>query len=132
MKAIVHERYGPPDVLELKNVPEPVPSDDEVLIRVHAASVNGSDREGLSGKPLYARLGGLRRPRHQILGSDIAGRVERVGTNITEFRVGDDVFGETPGYHSGLPSMPARRSGRSLESRPGSHSSMQRRSRKLA
>ncbi len=102
MKAVVYERYGQPDVLRLKEVATPVPTDDEVLIRVHAASVNGSDREGLIGKPLYARLRGLRRPGHPILGSDIAGRVEKVGRNIREFQVGDEVLGEIPGYHGGF------------------------------
>lgn len=102
MKAVVYRRYGPPEVLRLEEVATPVPTDDEVLIRVQAASVNGSDREGLAGKPLYARIRGLRRPRHPILGSDIAGRVERVGRNIREFRPGDEVFGEIPGYHGGF------------------------------
>ncbi len=102
MKAVVYERYGPPEVLLLKEVETPVPSDDEVLIGVHAASVNGSDREGLAGKPLYARLSGLRRPGHPILGSDIAGRVEKVGRHIREFQPGDEVFGEIPGYRGGF------------------------------
>lgn len=102
MKAIVYERYGPPDVLRLTEVATPVPTDDEVLIRVLAASVNGSDREGLIGKPLYARMRGFRRPGNPILGSDIAGRVEQVGRNIRDFRVGDEVFGEIPGYHGGF------------------------------
>lgn len=73
-----------------------------MLIRIHAVSLNGSDREGLIGRPLYARLGGLLRPGHRILGSDIAGRVESVGKNHTEFKPGDEVFGEIPGYHGGL------------------------------
>jgi NADPH:quinone reductase-like Zn-dependent oxidoreductase len=102
MKAVVYTEYGPPDVLQLKEVTKPAPTDDEVLIRVLAVSVNGSDREGLIGKPLYARIRGLRKPRHPILGSDIAGRVERVGRNIREFQAGDEVFGEIPGYHGGF------------------------------
>lgn len=102
MKAIVYEKYGPPDVLELREVEKPAPKDNEVLIKVHAVSINGSDREGLVGKPLYARLGGLRRPSHQILGSDIAGRVEVAGRNVKEFQPGDEVFGELPGYHGGF------------------------------
>jgi NADPH:quinone reductase-like Zn-dependent oxidoreductase len=102
MKAIVYTEYGSPDVLQLREVAKPVPASDEVLVRIEAASINGSDREGLIGKPLYARIGGLRRPRHQILGSDIAGRVEAVGSNIHEFRRGDEVFGEIPGYHGGF------------------------------
>ena len=102
MKAVVYAKYGPPEVLQLKDVATPVPSDDEVLIRVHAVSVNGSDREGLAGKPLYARIRGLRKPGHPILGSDIAGRVEKAGRNVREFRPGDEVFGEIPGYHGGF------------------------------
>lgn len=80
----------------------PTPEDDEALIKIHAVSVNGSDRERLAGQPLYVRLGGLRRPGYPILGSDIAGRVERVGSHITEFQPGDEVFGEIPGYHGGF------------------------------
>jgi NADPH:quinone reductase-like Zn-dependent oxidoreductase len=102
MKAIVYTQYGPPEVLQLKEVAKPTPTDDELLIRIQAVSVNGSDRENLIGKPLYVRLGGLRKPRHPILGSDIAGRVERVGRNIREFQVGDELFGEIPGYHGGF------------------------------
>jgi NADPH:quinone reductase-like Zn-dependent oxidoreductase len=102
MKAIVYTQYGLPDVLQLKEVAKPVPTDDEVLIRVQAVSINGSDRENLIGRPLYTRLAGLRKPSHQILGSDIAGRVEGVGRNIREFQVGDELFGEIPGYHGGF------------------------------
>jgi NADPH:quinone reductase-like Zn-dependent oxidoreductase len=102
MKAIVYKEYGSPDVLQLKEIEKPVPTDDEILIKVYAVSINGSDREGLIGKPLYARLGGLRRPGHPILGSDIAGRVETAGRNIREFQSGDEVFGELPGYHGGF------------------------------
>src|SRR5215212_8791228 len=94
MKAIVYTKYGPPEVLQLKEVTKPTPKDDEVLIKVHAASVNRSDWEGLRGKPLYARIGGLLKPRHQILGSDIAGRVEMAGRNIRRFQPGDEVFGD--------------------------------------
>jgi NADPH:quinone reductase-like Zn-dependent oxidoreductase len=102
MKAVVNEKYGSPDVLQIKEVANPIPTDDEVLIKVHAVSVNGSDREGLIGKPLYARMGGLRKPGYPVLGSDIAGRVEAAGRNITQFRPGDAVFGEIPGYHGGF------------------------------
>src|SRR5215208_5637367 len=94
MKAIVYTRYGPPEVLQLKEVAKPTPKDDEVLIKVQAVSVNRSDWEGLRGKPLYARLGGLLRPRQQRLGSDIAGRVEMAGRNIRRFQPGDEVFGD--------------------------------------
>src|SRR5215212_8079588 len=94
MKAIVYTRYGPPEVLQLKEIAKPTPKDDEVLIKVQAVSVNRSDWEGLRGKPLYARIGGLLRPRHQILGSDIAGRVEMAGRNISRYQPGDEVFGD--------------------------------------
>ncbi|HLO27941.1 MAG TPA: NAD(P)-dependent alcohol dehydrogenase [Anaerolineales bacterium] len=102
MKAIVHHEYGPADVLKLEEVPTPTPTADEVLIKVQAASINGSDWEGLRGKPLYARLDGLRKPRNKILGSDIAGRVEVAGRNIRQFQAGDEVFGEMPSYRGGF------------------------------
>jgi NADPH:quinone reductase-like Zn-dependent oxidoreductase len=102
MKAIVYTEYGSPDVLQLKEVAKPLPADDEVLIKVRAVSVNRSDWEGLIGKPLYARMGGLRKPGSQILGSDIAGTVEMTGKNITDFHPGDEVFGETMSYHDGF------------------------------
>lgn len=100
MKAIVYARYGPPEVLEMREVKTPVPGDRDVVIRVKAASVNRSDWEGLVGKPLYARIGGLRRPRRPILGSDVAGQVVEVGTAVESFRPGDEVFGDVM-YHGG-------------------------------
>lgn len=100
MKAFVYEKYGTPDVLHLAEVEKPIPTDEQILIKIQAVSINGSDREGLIGKPLYARMGGL--PNNNILGSDIAGRIESVGKNNTEFQVGDEVFGEIPGYHGGF------------------------------
>jgi len=102
MKAIVYTEYGSPDVLQLKEVAKPVPTDDEILIKVQAASVNRSDWEGLTGKPLYARLGGLRKPSSPILGSDVAGRVEMAGRNHNQFQPGDEVFGEMGNYHGGF------------------------------
>lgn len=102
MKAFVYTRYGSPNVLQLKEIAKPVPSDDQLLIKIHAISINGSDRESLIGKPGYVRMSGLLRPRQQILGSDIAGVVEAVGKNNTEFQPGDEVFGEIPGYHGGF------------------------------
>lgn len=102
MQAIVYERYGPPKVLHLAEVKKPVPAADEILVKIHAVSINGSDREGLIGKPLYARFGGLFKPGSPILGSDIAGVVESVGKNITGFKPGDEVFGEIPLYHGGF------------------------------
>jgi NADPH:quinone reductase-like Zn-dependent oxidoreductase len=102
MRAIVYTEYGSPDVLQLKEVEKPLPKDDEFLIKVHAVSVNRSDWEGLIGKPLYARIGGLRKPSRPILGSDVAGRVEMVGKNNTQFQIGDEVFGEMDDYHGGF------------------------------
>ena len=102
MKAIVYEKYGSPDVLQLKEIAKPVPTDDELLIKIHAVSINGSDREGLIGRPGYVRMSGLLKPSRPILGSDIAGVVEAVGANNTEFQPGDDVYGEIPGYHGGF------------------------------
>jgi NADPH:quinone reductase-like Zn-dependent oxidoreductase len=102
VKAVVYTEYGPPDVLQLKEVAKPTPADDEVLIKVQAVSVNRSDWEGLRGKPLYARIGGLLKPRHQILGSDIAGRVEMAGRNIRRFQPGDEVFGDILGRLGGF------------------------------
>lgn len=94
MKALVYRRYGGPEMLELADVAVPQPREREVLVRVHAASINGADRVLLRGKPLLVRLGtGLLRPRRSILGFDVAGRVEAVGDRVTQFRVGEDVFG---------------------------------------
>jgi NADPH:quinone reductase-like Zn-dependent oxidoreductase len=102
MKAIVYHEYGSPAVLQLAEVEKPAPNDNQVLVQVHAVSVNRSDWEALTGKPLYARIGGLRKPNHPILGSDIAGRVEAVGKNIRQFQPGDEVFGETMRYSGGF------------------------------
>ena len=94
MKAVAYTRYGPPGVLRLTDVETPVPKGDEVLVRVRAVSLNGSDWETLRGKPLYSRIGGPFRPRHHVLGSDIAGRVTATGPEATLFRPGDDVFAD--------------------------------------
>jgi NADPH:quinone reductase-like Zn-dependent oxidoreductase len=102
MKAVVYTRYGPPGVLGLTDVPTPVPKDKEVLVQVHAVSLNASDWEMLRGKPLYSRIGGPFRPRHHILGSDIAGRVEAAGRNATRFRPGEDVFADILSYMGGF------------------------------
>jgi NADPH:quinone reductase-like Zn-dependent oxidoreductase len=102
MKAIVNERYGSPDVLEFRDVEKPVPGDKDVLIKVHAASLNAYDWRLLRGEPFIARLyAGLRRPRHTILGEDIAGHVEAVGKNATRFAPGDAVFGDISACGSG-------------------------------
>jgi len=119
MKAVVYRNYGSPNVLRLEDVKKPTPTDEEVLIKVYAVSINGSDREGLIGKPLYARIGGLVKPSRQILGSDIAGRVEFTGKNNTEFKPGDEVFGEIPGYHGGFAEYVCT-SGRTMAPKPAS------------
>ncbi len=98
MKAIVQSEYGSPDVLELREVVRPELGDEEVLLRVHAASVNRGDCMLMRGKPLVLRAAfGLLKPKHAIPGQDVAGRVEAVGDNVTEFSPGDEVFGEISG-----------------------------------
>jgi NADPH:quinone reductase-like Zn-dependent oxidoreductase len=94
MKAIVYTKYGMPDVLQLKEVPKPVPRDGEVLVKVHAASVNSWDWDLVRGKPFLTRLSGLLTPKHNILGADIAGQVEAIGPNVAQFKPGDAVFGD--------------------------------------
>jgi NADPH:quinone reductase-like Zn-dependent oxidoreductase len=94
LKAVVYNRYGSSDVLRLTDVEKPTPKDGEVLVKVHAVSLNASDGEMLRGKPLYARIAGPIRPRYHILGSDVAGRVEAVGRGTTPFQPGDDVFAD--------------------------------------
>jgi NADPH:quinone reductase-like Zn-dependent oxidoreductase len=95
MKAIVYTKYGPPDVLEIKEVEKPAPNDDEVLIKVHAASVNPAELHLLRADPFFARFyTGLLKPKNTILGADISGRVEAVGRNIKQFHMGDEVFGD--------------------------------------
>jgi len=95
MKAIVYTEYGSPDVLELKEVAKPTPKDSEVLVKVYAVSVNAADLHLLRADPFLIRLSsGLLKPKNQILGSDIAGRVEAVGKDVKEFKPGDDVFGD--------------------------------------
>ena len=96
MQAIVYEEYGPPDVLQLREVEKPTPKEDEVLVSVHAAAVNYGDWALLRGKPFLVRLmiGGLSKPKSTILGADIAGRVEAVGGRVTQFQPGDEVFGD--------------------------------------
>ena len=103
MKAVVYERYGPPEVLRIADVARPVPKEDEVLIKVHATTVNRLDvhtREanrssGLAVSVLSRLVSGLRRPRQRILGSEFAGEVEAVGATVKEFAVGDHVFGNS-------------------------------------
>lgn len=102
MKAIVYTEYGPPDVLRLEEAEKPTPKDNEVLVKVHAASVNAYDWHYLRADPFLVRLvGGLLRPRRRTLGVDVAGRVEAVGRNVTQFRPGDEVFGDISAHGHG-------------------------------
>lgn len=97
MKAVVHDRYGPADVLRLEEVPRPVPKDDEVLIKIHATTVNRTDTALRAAEPFASRfITGLRRPKRKILGSELAGEIEAAGTAVTEFEAGDQVFGVNP------------------------------------
>ena len=95
MKAIVRTQYGPPDVLQFTEVEKPTPKDNEVLIELYAASVNPLDLFSLRGAPLVRLIPGLRTPKHQVLGCDIAGRVEAIGGHVKQFHPGDEVFGVT-------------------------------------
>jgi NADPH:quinone reductase-like Zn-dependent oxidoreductase len=95
MLAAVRDRYGPPDVVRLEEVPTPVPSEDRILVRVRAASINRGDLDGILPKPQFVRLFmGLRRPRNHRVGIDVAGVVEAVGPDVTRFKPGDGVFGD--------------------------------------
>ena len=94
MRAVTFDRYGPPDVLTVEDVPVPSPGPGQVLVKIVATSVNLSDWECLVGKPMYARIGGLRAPMRRVLGSDIAGLVESVGSDVTRFHPGDEVYGD--------------------------------------
>jgi NADPH:quinone reductase-like Zn-dependent oxidoreductase len=93
MKAVIYTQYGPPDVLQFAETAKPAPKDQEVLIKLYAASVNPLDCHFMRGEPFLLRLGGLLRPKHKILGVDIAGRVEAVGGGVKLLKPGDEVFG---------------------------------------
>src|SRR6266699_1262824 len=110
MKAIVYTQYGPPDVLQVKEVEKPAPNDGEILVKIHAASANPLDWHLMRGAPFLARLaGGLRKPKDPRLGADIAGRVEAVGNNVTQFQPGDEVFGAWTGSFAEYASVPENR-----------------------
>lgn len=120
MKAAVRQVYGPPEVLRIEEVATPVPANDEILVRIYAASINLGDWELLTGRPFYisvlahlfsrkqryefgptsvtANRGGFFPPKAKILGTDIAGRVEAVGANVIQFQVGDEIFGMAEGF----------------------------------
>ncbi len=95
MQAIVYTKYGSPDVLQLQEVEKPAPGDDEVLVKIHAAAANPLDWHYLRAAPFFMRfVSGLLKPKNQILGADIAGQVEAIGTNVQRFRAGDAVYGD--------------------------------------
>ena len=108
MRAVVHDRYGPPEVLRLEDVERPVPKDDDVLVRIHATTVSRTDCGMRGGEPWFVRFfSGLRRPKRRILGMELAGAVEAVGAAVTEFEVGDEVFGvKGSGAHAEFTCMP--------------------------
>jgi NADPH:quinone reductase-like Zn-dependent oxidoreductase len=115
VKAILYREYGSPDVLRLEDVPTPTPKDDEVLIRVRAASANPLDWRVMRGSPYPIRIMvGLPKPRDPRLGVDVAGRVEAVGGNVTEFHPGDEVFGSCSGAFAEYACAP----GKSVASKP--------------
>jgi NADPH:quinone reductase-like Zn-dependent oxidoreductase len=102
LKALVYTKYGGPEVLQVKEVDKPHPKDDEVLIKVHAASINDWDWGLLHGDFINRMMFGLLKPKKKILGSDIAGRIEAVGKNITAFKPGDEVYGDLSGRWGGF------------------------------
>jgi NADPH:quinone reductase-like Zn-dependent oxidoreductase len=97
MKAIVCAQYGPPEVLQFTDVAKPAPTDNEVLVKIHAAAINPLDRFFMRGAPLIRLIPGMRKPRDTRLGVDLAGQVEAVGKNLTQFKPGDEVFGACRG-----------------------------------
>jgi len=110
MRAAVRDRYGPPDVVELRESAKPEPADGEVLVRVRATSVNPADWYEVSGTPYFGRIaGGLRRPKSSRLGTDFAGTVEAVGKDVTQFRPGDEVFGGRSGAFAEYVTVPEDR-----------------------
>jgi len=113
MRAIVHRQYGTPDVLALEEIERPVPGDDEVLVRVHAAAASIGDHHVVTGKPYVIRLsphGGVLRPRSRVPGMALSGRVEAVGAKVTTLRAGDEVYGDAPaGAFAEYASVPAER-----------------------
>jgi NADPH:quinone reductase-like Zn-dependent oxidoreductase len=113
MKAVICDRYGPPEILRIEEVERPVPEADQLLVEIHASTVNRSDAHARAGTPLIARLfQGVRRPKRRIPGSEFAGVVAKIGSAVTEFEVGDRVFGVYPfldvtaGAHAELMCIP--------------------------
>ena len=102
MKAVIYNKYGGPEVLQVKEIEKPFPKNNEVLIKVHAVSINDWDWGLLHGDFVNRMLNGLLKPKRKILGSDIAGHIEAVGKNITRFKTGDDVYGDLSGQWGGF------------------------------
>ena len=102
MKAIVYTKYGGPEVLQIKEIEKPYPKDDEVLIKVYAASINDWDWGLLHGDFINRLLNGFLKPKKKILGSDIAGRIEAIGKNVNQFKTGDEVYGDLSGHWGGF------------------------------
>jgi len=102
LKAIVYEKYGGPEVLQIKEVEKPYPKDDEVLVKVYAVSINDWDFGLLQGDFINRLLNGILKPKQKILGSDIAGRIEAIGKNVTGLKTGDDVYGDLSGRWGGF------------------------------
>jgi len=102
MKAVVYERYGPPDVLSVQDVPLPEPDAGQIRVKIAATSLNLSDWECLLGRPAYARVGGLRKPARNILGSDVAGVVDKVGEGVTRFKPGDEICADNLNLKGGF------------------------------
>ena len=119
MRAVVCDRYGPPEVLRLEEVAQPSPQPDEVLVRVHATTVNRTDCGIRAGEPLVSRLiSGLRRPKWRILGTELAGTVEATGAAVTQFTVGDEVFGVNAWHFGARAEFVCMRQGGPLARKP--------------
>ncbi len=102
MKAIVYSKYGGPEVLQIKEIAKPFPKDDEVLIKIHAVSINDWDFGLLEGDFINRLINGILKPKRKVLGSDIAGCIEAVGKNVTKFKTGDEVYGDLSNYWGGF------------------------------
>lgn len=102
MKAVIYTKYGGPEVLKIKEIEKPFPKDDEVLIKVYAVSINDWDSGLRQGDFINRLLNGLLKPRRKILGSDIAGKIEAIGKNVTLFKTGDNVYGDLSGSWGGF------------------------------
>ena len=119
MRAVVHDRYGPPDVLRLEEVERPEPAEDEVLVKVHATTVTRTDCAIRAAKPFPWRFfAGLLRPKRRILGIELAGEVEAVGRAVSKFAVGDEVFGGSAGRFAAHAEYVCVREGAALAHKP--------------